>query len=107
VTPDFENFGISGHSKGGNAINKILNTYPTYVKSFFGVSVDSAPPMSGSSEPRSLDDKVMFKHSFLSYSSLKKIFHCLALLVHLWESNILFFGIYEFLLNRKPILIHD
>jgi hypothetical protein len=73
VTPDFENFGISGHSRGGNVINRIFNTYPTYVKSFFGVSVDSAPPMSDSSEPKSLDDQVQFKPSFLSYSSLKKI----------------------------------
>ena len=62
VKPDFENFGISGHSRGGKVTNRILNTYPTYAKSFFGVDpVDSAPPMSGSSDPRSLDDPVQFK----------------------------------------------
>ena len=61
VKPDFENFGISGHSRGGKVTNRILNTYPTYAKSFFGLDpVDSAPPTSGSSDPRSLDDPVQF-----------------------------------------------
>lgn len=62
VTPDFENFGLSGHSRGGKVTNRILNTYPTYAKSFFGVDpVDSAPPISGSSDPPSLNDPVQFK----------------------------------------------
>ena len=62
VTPDFQNFGFSGHSRGGKVTNRILNTYPTYAKSFFGVDpVDSAPPISGSSDPPSLNDPVQFK----------------------------------------------
>lgn len=62
ITPDFDNFGISGHSRGGKVTNRILNTYPNYAKSFFGVDpVDSAPPMSGSSDPPSLDEEVKFK----------------------------------------------
>ena len=62
VTHDFENFGLSGHSRGGKVTNRILNTYPTYAKSFFGVDpVDSAPPIGGSSDPPSLNDPVQFK----------------------------------------------
>ena len=62
VTPDFDNFGISGHSRGGKVTNRILNQYPEFAKSFFGVDpVDSAPPMSGSSDPESLKDPVQFK----------------------------------------------
>ena len=62
VTPDFDNFGLAGHSRGGKVTNRILNTYPEFAKSFFGVDpVDSAPPMSGSSDPPSLDDPVQFK----------------------------------------------
>ena len=62
VTPDFDNFGVSGHSRGGKVTNRILNSYPTMAKSFFGVDpVDSAPPMSGSSDPPSLNDPVQFK----------------------------------------------
>jgi len=62
VTPDFDNFGVSGHSRGGKVTNRILNNYPEFAKSFFGVDpVDSAPPMSGSSDPPSLDDPVQFK----------------------------------------------
>jgi hypothetical protein len=45
---NFQNFGISRNSRGGNANNIILNTYD---KNFFGVDpIDSAPPMSDSSE---------------------------------------------------------
>ena len=62
ITPDFDNFGISGHSRGGKVTNRILNSDPTFAKSFFGVDpVDSAPPMSGSSDPPSLNDPVQFK----------------------------------------------
>ena len=62
ITPDFDNFGVSGHSRGGKVTNRILNTYPTYAKSFFGVDpVDSAPPIGGSSDPPSLNDPVQFK----------------------------------------------
>ena len=50
---NFKNFGISRNSKGGKVTNRILNTYPTYAKNFFGVyPVDSAPPMSGSFDPK-------------------------------------------------------
>ena len=62
VTPDFDRFGLAGHSRGGKVTNRILNNYPTMAKSFFGVDpVDSAPPLSGSSDPPSLDDPVQFK----------------------------------------------
>ena len=62
ITPDFDNFGISGHSRGGKVTNRILNNYPNIAKSFFGVDpVDSAPPMNGSSDPKSLLDPVQFK----------------------------------------------
>ena len=62
VTPDFDNFGITGHSRGGKVTNRIFNNYPDIAKSFFGVDpVDSAPPMSGSSDPESLLDPVQFK----------------------------------------------
>jgi hypothetical protein len=45
---NFQNFGISRNSRGRNVTNIILNTY---AKNFFGVDpIDSAPPMSGSSE---------------------------------------------------------
>jgi len=61
VTPDFDNFGVTGHSRGGKVTNRILNSYPDIAKGFFGVDpVDSAPPMSGSSDPPSLDDPVKF-----------------------------------------------
>ena len=47
---DFENFEISRNSRGGNLTNIILNTY---AKNFLGVDpIDSAPPMSGSSDPQ-------------------------------------------------------
>ena len=62
VTPDFDNFGISGHSRGGKVTNRILNNYPNIAKSFFGVDpVDSAPPRGASSDPQSLLDPVQFK----------------------------------------------
>ena len=62
ITPDFDNFGISGHSRGGKVTNRILNKYPDLAKGFFGVDpVDSSPPMSGSSDPESLKDPVQFK----------------------------------------------
>ena len=60
--PDFDNFGISGHSRGGKVTNRILNKYPNLAKSFFGVDpVDSAPPMGGNSDPKSLLEYVKFK----------------------------------------------
>jgi cathepsin B len=62
VVPDFDNLGVSGHSRGGKVTNRILNSYPNIAKSFFGVDpVDSAPPMSGSTDPPSLNDPVQFK----------------------------------------------
>ena len=62
VTPDFENFGISGHSRGSKVTNRILNNFPNFAKSFFGLDpVDSAPPLSGSTDPPSLNDPVQFK----------------------------------------------
>ena len=62
ITPDFDKFGISGHSRGGKVTNRILNQYPDFAKSFFGLDpVDSAPPMSGDSDPESLIDPVQFK----------------------------------------------
>jgi chlorophyllase len=62
VTPDFDNFGVSGHSRGGKVTNRILNKYPNIAKSFFGIDpVDSAPPMGGKSDPKSLLDPVQFK----------------------------------------------
>ena len=62
IIPDFDNLGISGHSRGGKVTNRILNKYPNIAKSFFGVDpVDSAPPMGGNSDPKSLLDPVQFK----------------------------------------------
>lgn len=62
VTPDFNNLGLSGHSRGGKVTNRIFNSEPDFAKSFFGVDpVDSAPPMSESSDPPSLNDPVQFK----------------------------------------------
>ena len=62
VIPDFDNFGISGHSRGGKVTNRILNKFPNLAKSFFGVDpVDSAPPMGGASDPKSLLEPVQFK----------------------------------------------
>ena len=61
VTPDFENFGVAGHSRGGKVTNRVLNTDPTIAKSFFGVDpVDAAPTGQGSKDPQSLNDPVMF-----------------------------------------------
>lgn len=64
ATPDFENFGLSGHSRGGKVTNRILNSDPTIAKSFFGVDpVDSKPPFSGfigADDPESLSEPVMF-----------------------------------------------
>ena len=61
VTADVDHFGISGHSRGGKVTNRVLNSDPTIVTSFFGVDpVDSAPPMGGSSDPQSLNDPVQF-----------------------------------------------
>lgn len=62
VIPDFDNFGISGHSRGGKVTNRILNKYPNIAKSFFGLDpVDSAPPMGRASDPKSLLEPVQFK----------------------------------------------
>ena len=62
VKPDFENLGISGHSRGGKVTNRILNNNPDIAKSFFGLDpVDSAPPIFSSSDPKSLLDPVKFK----------------------------------------------
>ena len=62
VIPDFTNLGLSGHSRGGKVINRILNSHPELSKSFFGVDpVDSAPPLRSKSDPKSLKDKVKFK----------------------------------------------
>jgi len=62
VTPDFDNFGVSGHSRGGKVTNRILNKYPNIAKSFFGIDpVDSAPPMGANSDRKSLLDPVQFK----------------------------------------------
>ena len=64
VTADFENFGVSGHSRGGKVTNRVLNSNPAVAKSFFGVDpVDSAPPFSGfvgDDDPGSLDEPVKF-----------------------------------------------
>ena len=60
VTADFDNFGVSGHSRGGKVTNRVLNSDPTVAKSFFGVDpVDSKPPLSGS-DSESLNDPVQF-----------------------------------------------
>ena len=70
--PDFDNFGISGHSRGSKVTNRILNSNPSFAKSFFGVDpVDSAPPMSGSSDPESLKDPVQFKGESMFIGSEK------------------------------------
>ena len=70
--PDFGNFGVSGHSRGSKVINRILNSYPTFAKSFFGVDpVDSSPPMSGSTDPESLKDPVQFKGKSMFIGSQK------------------------------------
>lgn len=59
LVPDFENFGVAGHSRGGKVTNRVLNTDPTIAKSFFGVDpVDSAPPIG--KDPQSLNDPVQF-----------------------------------------------
>ena len=59
VVPDFENFGMAGHSRGGKVTNRVLNTDPTIAKSFFGVDpVDSGPPIG--KDPQSLNDPVQF-----------------------------------------------
>ena len=72
LEPDFDNFGISGHSRGCKVTNRILNSYPSFAKSFFGVDpVDSAPPMSGSSDPESLKDPVQFKGESMFLGSEK------------------------------------
>lgn len=72
VTPDFDNFGISGHSRGGKVTNRILNSDPTFAKSFFCVDpVDSAPPLDGSSDPPSLNDPVQFKGESMFIGSEK------------------------------------
>ena len=64
VTADFENFGVSGHSRGGKVTNRVLNSNPTIARSFFGVDpVDSPPPFSnfvGDDDPYSLNDPVQF-----------------------------------------------
>jgi chlorophyllase len=62
MTPDFDNFGVSGHSRGGKVTNRILNKQPAVAKAFFGVDpVDSPPPVGGSSDPASLDSPVQFQ----------------------------------------------
>ena len=61
VTADFENFGVSGHSRGGKVTNRVLNIDPTIAKSFFGVDpVDAAAKMQESKDPESLNDPVQF-----------------------------------------------
>ena len=61
VTPDFENFGVAGHSRGGKVTNRVLNTDQTIAKSFFGVDpVDAAAKMQESKDPESLNDPVLF-----------------------------------------------
>lgn len=61
VTADFENFGLSGHSRGGKVSNRILNKKPEIAKGFFGVDpVDSGSPVDNS-DPLSLNDPVQFK----------------------------------------------
>ena len=59
VTADFDNFGVSGHSRGGKVTNRVLNSDPTIARSFFGVDpVDSEPPVG--KDPESLNDPVQF-----------------------------------------------
>ena len=61
VIPDFDNFGFSGHSRGGKVTNRILNSDTTFAKSFFSVDpVDSAPPMDSSSDPVQFKGESMF-----------------------------------------------
>ena len=59
VTADFDNLGVSGHSRGGKVTNRVLNSDPTIARSFFGVDpVDSKPPVG--KDPESLNDPVQF-----------------------------------------------
>ena len=61
VTPDFENFGVAGHSRGGKVTNRVLNTDPAVAKSFFGIDpVDAAPTGQENKDPQSLKDPVLF-----------------------------------------------
>ncbi|MBP5406251.1 hypothetical protein J6Z19_03770 [bacterium] len=64
VTADVEHFGVSGHSRGGKVMNRVLNTDPSIATSFFGVDpVDSAPPLDGfigDDDPQSLNVPVRF-----------------------------------------------
>lgn len=65
ATPDFDNLGVSGHSRGGKVTNRLLNSNPTLAKSFFGVDpVDSDLPIPGfisDDDPESLHEPVQFQ----------------------------------------------
>lgn len=61
VSVDFENIGLSGHSRGGKVSNRVLNLDPTIAKGFFGVDpVDSGSPVDNS-DPLSLNEPVQFR----------------------------------------------
>jgi len=59
MTPDFDNFAVSGHSRGGKVTNHMLNKQPSMAKAFFGVDpVDAGSPLGG--DPSSLLNPVLF-----------------------------------------------
>jgi len=60
MTPDFDNFAVSGHSRGGKVTNHVLNTSPAIAKSFFGLDPVDAPPPLGGDDP-SLNNPVQFQ----------------------------------------------
>jgi pimeloyl-ACP methyl ester carboxylesterase len=60
MTPDFDNFAVSGHSRGGKVTNHVLNTSPAIAKAFFGLDPVDAPPPFGGDDP-SLNNPVQFQ----------------------------------------------
>mgnify|MGYP001323261623 CR=1 FL=1 len=60
MTPDFDNFAVSGHSRGGKVTNHVLNTAPAIAKCFFGLDPVDAPPPLGGDDP-SLNNPVQFQ----------------------------------------------
>lgn len=61
VTPDFDNFGVSGHNRGGKTTNRLLNSDPALAKSFFGVDpTDVDVDIATLEDPSSLNDPVLF-----------------------------------------------
>ncbi len=63
-TPDFDRFGVSGHSRGGKVTTHVLNERSDLALAFFGVDpVDAEPPMG--EDPPSLDQPLLFEGASL------------------------------------------